>query len=212
DLKFPHHENEVAQSCAHDNHELANFWMHVGRLNFGDTKMSKSLGNIILVKDLLESYEYQSFRLLLLSHHYRQPINYTDDLMKQFDNEWQRIKRAMKQAFLDISVDKYHTIEMNEQALEQFRTHMDDDFNIANALTVIYDQLKAMNRSKAVKETARLYHTISLMLQILGIKMDLMPLSEEQIDKYRAWQQARAEKRYTDADKIRMELVETGIL
>ncbi len=212
DLKFPHHENEVAQSCAHDNHELANFWMHVGRLNFGDTKMSKSLGNIILVKDLLDSYEYQSFRLLLLSHHYRQPINYTDDLMKQFDNEWQRIKRAMKQAFLDISVEKYQTIEMNEQALEQFRVHMDDDFNIANALSVIYDQLKAMNRSKEVKETARLYHTISLMLHLLGIKMDLMPLSEEQIDKYRAWQQARAEKRYTDADKIRMELVETGVL
>lgn len=212
DLKFPHHENEIAQSCAHDNHELANTWMHVGRLNFNSDKMSKSLGNVVLVKDLLENYEYQSFRLLLLSHHYRQPINYTDDLMKQFDNEWQRIKRAMKQAFLDIAVNNHQAIEMNQEALDQFGQQMDQDFNIANALTVIYDQLKAMNKSKVLKETARLFHTISLMLQVLGIKLDLMPLSNEQIDKYRAWQQAREEKRYQEADRIRIELVETGIL
>lgn len=212
DLKFPHHENEIAQSCAHDNHELANTWMHVGRLNFNSDKMSKSLGNVVLVKDLLDSYEYQSFRLLLLSHHYRQPINYTDDLMKQFDNEWQRIKRTMKQAFLDMAVNKHQIIEMNQEALNQFGQQMESDFNIANALTVIYDQLKAMNKSKVLRETARLFHTVSLMLQILGIKLDLMPLSEEQIDKYRAWQQAREEKRYQEADRIRIELVETGIL
>lgn len=212
DLKFPHHENEMAQSCAHDNHELANTWMHVGRLNFGDSKMSKSLGNVILVKDILENYEYQLFRLLLLSHHYRQPINYTDDLMRQFDNEWQRIKRAMKQAFIDISVSEYKVIELNQPALDQFKMHMSDDFNIANALTVIYDQLKAMNKSKDLKETARLFHTISLMLQILGIKLDLMPLSEEQIEKYRAWQQARADKNYQEADRIRMELVKIGVM
>jgi len=212
DLKFPHHENEMAQSCAHDNHELANVWMHVGRLNFGDAKMSKSLGNVILVKDLLESYEYQSFRLLLLSHHYRQPIQYSDDLMKQYDNEWQRIKRAMKQAFLDISVNNHRTIELNEPALASFRTQMDDDFNAANALTVIYEQLKSMNRSKEVKEIAMYYHTIALMLKVLGIELDLMPLSKQQIDQYLAWQQARAEKRYQDADKLRIQLVELGIL
>ena len=212
DLKFPHHENEIAQSCAHDNHALANIWMHVGRLDFANQKMSKSVGNTILVKDLLDSYEYQSFRLLLLSHHYRQPINYSDDLMKQFDNDWQRIKRAMKQAFLDISVSKYQTIELNQAALDQFKLHMEDDFNIANAMTVIYDQIKAMNRSKDLNETARLFHTISLMLQVLGIRLDLMPLSDEQIDKYRAWQQARNNKDYQEADRIRMELVDKGIL
>lgn len=212
DLKFPHHENEMAQSCAHDNHELANIWMHVGRLNFGDQKMSKSVGNIILVKDLLESYEYQSYRLLLLSHHYRQPINYTDELMKQFDNEWQRIKRAMKQAFLEISVNKHNQVDLNLEALEQFKSAMDDDFNVANALSVIYEQLKNMNRSKDVKEIAVCYHTIALMLRILGIELDLMPLSKEQIEQYLAWQQARAEKRYQEADKLRIQLVEMGVL
>ncbi|MBM7452895.1 cysteinyl-tRNA synthetase [Acholeplasma morum] len=212
DLKFPHHENEMAQSCAHDNHELANIWMHVGRLNFGDQKMSKSVGNIILVKDLLESYEYQSYRLLLLSHHYRQPINYTDELMKQFDNEWQRIKRAMKQAFLEISVNKHNQVDLNLEALEQFKSAMDDDFNVANALSVIYEQLKNMNRSKDVKEIAIGYHTIALMLRILGIELDLMPLSKEQIEQYLAWQQARAEKRYQEADKLRIQLVEMGVL
>ena len=212
DLKFPHHENEMAQSCAHDNHELASTWMHVGRLDFGNEKMSKSIGNIILVKDLLENYEYQSYRLLLLSHHYRQPINYSDDLMKQFDNEWQRIKRAMKQAFVDISINRYRTIEINLDALEKFRSAMDDDFNISNVMTVVYDQLKAMNRSKEVNEIARYYHTITLILSVLGIKLDLLPLSDEQIERYQAWQQARAEKRYSDADRIRMELVDLGLL
>ncbi len=212
DLKFPHHENEMAQSCAHDNHELANTWMHVGRLDFGSEKMSKSIGNIILVKDLLENYEYQSYRLLLLSHHYRQPINYSDDLMKQFDNEWQRIKRAMKQAFVDISIQRYSTVEVNLDALEKFRQAMDDDFNISNVMTVVYEALKSMNRSKDIKEIARHYHTITLILSVLGIKMDLLPLSDEQIERYQAWQQARAEKRYSDADRIRMELVDLGLL
>ena len=132
--------------------------------------------------------------------------------MKQFDNEWQRIKRAMKQAFVDISIARYKTVDINIDALERFREAMDDDFNISNVMTVVYDQLKAMNRSKEVTEIARFYHTITLILSILGIRMDLMPLSDEQIERYQAWQQARAEKRYSDADRIRMELVDLGLL
>ena len=212
DLKFPHHENEMAQSCAHDNHHLANYWMHVGRLDFKDEKMSKSLGNIILVKDLLEAYPYQSFRLLILSHHYRQPINYSDALMKQFDNEWQRIKRALKQAFVDISINKHHTNDINEAAMNIFISHMKDDFNISNAMTVLYDQLKAMNRSKDIKEVAVLFNTILTMLDILGIKMDLVKLTDSQIELYNAWQLARNEKRYQDADDIRNRLSIEGIL
>ncbi len=212
DLKFPHHENEMAQSCAHDNHHLANYWMHVGRLDFKDEKMSKSLGNIILVKDLLEAYDYQAFRLLVLSHHYRQPINYSDALMKQFDNEWQRIKRALKQAFVEISIKHFQLTDKNEDAINLFVDHMRDDFNISNSMTVLYDQLKALNRSKDIKEIARLFNTIITMLELLGIKMDLVPLTNNQIELYNAWQLARNEKRYQDADVIRNRLSEEGIL
>ena len=146
-------------------------------------KMSKSIGNIILVKDLLEAYEYQSFRLLILSHHYRQPINYSEALMSQFDSEWQRIKRALKQAFIEVNVNKYQTNTINEAAMKIYNEAMQDDFNISNAMTVVYDQIKAMNRSKDFKEIAILLNTVTLMLKLLGITMDLVPLTENQIEK-----------------------------
>lgn len=99
DLKFPHHENEIAQTVAHDHHHLAKYWMHVGRLNVDEVKMSKSIGNITLVKDLLEVYDPYAFRLLMINHHYRQPINYTHDLMIQFSKEYDKIKEHLKKHF-----------------------------------------------------------------------------------------------------------------
>lgn len=214
DLIFPHHENEIAQSEAISNHSLANYWMHVGRLDLDSVKMSKSLGNIILVKDLLEDYEYQSFRLLLLSHHYRQPINFSYELMDQFDNEWQRIKRTLKQAFVDLSINKYiyNDVSYNDFALDDFKRAMNDDFNCANALTVIYEQIKEINRAEKIEDKARPYYTATLMLSILGIELDFKPLTTEQIEDYHAWQKAREEKRYQDADEIRIRLTEAGIL
>lgn len=212
DLIFPHHENEMAQSEAISNHRLANFWMHVGRLDLDDKKMSKSLGNVILVKDLLKEYEYQSFRLLVLSHHYRQPISFSDDLIEQFDSEWQKIKRTLKQAFVEISINYYHPVNYNEFVLDDFKRAMNDDFNCANAITIIYNQIKEINIAKDLKVKAKAYYTATLMLSILGIETDFKELTTKQIDDYQAWQKARAEKRYQDADKIRIRLIEAGIL
>lgn len=212
DLIFPHHENEVAQSEAISNHSLANFWMHVGRLDLESEKMSKSLGNIILVRDLLKEYEYQSFRLLVLSHHYRQPINFSDELILQFDNEWQKIKRTLKQVFVEISINYYQNINYNEFILDDFKRAMNDDFNCANAITIIYNQIKEINKSKDLETKAKAYYTATLMLSILGIETDFKELTTKQIDDYHAWQRAREEKRYQDADKIRIRLTEEGIL
>lgn len=212
DLKFPHHENEIAQSKAISNHNLANVWMHVGRLDMDNVKMSKSLGNIILVRDLLKEYEYQAFRLLVLSHPYRQPISYSTDLMNQFNHEWQRIKRALKQAFLEISVKYYQMIEYNEEAISRFKQALEDDFNIANGLSVVYEQIKTMNREENIKDKAQAYYTTLLMLDILGINIEQQKLTDEQIKDYHEWVIARNEKRYQDADKIRIRLSEAGIL
>lgn len=212
DLIFPHHENEIAQSEAISNHSLAQVWMHVGRLDLANVKMSKSLGNIILVKDLLEEYEYQGFRMLILSHHYRQPINFSYELMNQFDSEWQRIKRTLKQALVEISINYYEVVEYNDLALDAFKVAMDDDFNCANAFTVIYDQIKQINKTQDLKEKARLYYTTVLMLNVLGIQTDLKRLTDEQIQDYHAWQTAQREKRYQEADEIRIRLIEAGIL
>lgn len=212
DLKFPHHENEIAQSKAISNHSLANVWMHVGRLNMDNTKMSKSLGNIILVKELLKDYEYQAFRLLILSHPYRQPINYSQQLMNQFNNEWQRIKRALKQAFLEISIKYYQKIEYDEDALHRFTLALEDDFNIANGLSVIYELVKTMNREDDVSLKAKAYYTTLVLLDILGINIEQRKLTDEQIKDYHAWVIARNEKRYQEADEIRIRLSEAGIL
>ncbi|NMA05223.1 MAG: cysteine--tRNA ligase [Acholeplasmataceae bacterium] len=212
DLKFPHHENEIAQSRAISNHPLANYWMHVGRLDMDNVKMSKSLGNIVLVKDLLKEYEYQAFRLLILSHHYRQPIGYSKILMDQFNNEWQRIKRALKQAFVEMSVKYYEKVEYDLDQVSRFEKALEDDFNIANGLTVIYELVKTMNREEDVSLKAKAYYTAILLLDILGINLEQKRLTDEQIKDYHAWVIARNEKRYQDADEIRLRLNEAGIL
>src|SRR5690554_8208557 len=95
DLKFPHHENEIAQSMAHSNHHLAKYWMHVGRLDLEDDKMSKSKGNIIKVKDLLKTYDKNSYRLMLLAHHYRAPINFSYDLQNQYQKMYDKISYTL---------------------------------------------------------------------------------------------------------------------
>ncbi len=212
DLKFPHHENEIAQSEALHHHPIAKTWMHVGRLGMDNVDMSKSLGNIIWVKDLLQEYEYQAFRLMLLSHHYRQPINYSTDLMNQFNHEWQRIKRALKGVFVDMSIEHYDTVEYNNETLDRFKEQMEDDFNIANALTIVYEEIKMMNRATELSAKARSYYTIIQMLSVLGISVEQKMLTEEDIRNYQDWQIARSEKRFNDADQIRIRLVEAGIL
>lgn len=212
DLIFPHHENEIAQSEAYSNHGLANYWMHVGRLDLDSVKMSKSLGNIILVKDLLKDFEYQGFRLLILSHHYRQPINFSNELMVQFANEWQKIKRTLRQAFVEISINHYQTVLYNEFVLDDFKKAMNDDFNCANAITVIHEQIKEINKSKTIEDKAKAYYTATLMLSILGIEAEFKELTIKQIDDYHAWERAREEKRYSDADEIRIRLIEAGVL
>ncbi|MDD2575139.1 MAG: cysteine--tRNA ligase [Acholeplasmataceae bacterium] len=212
DLKFPHHENEIAQSEAIHHHPIAKTWMHVGRLGINNVDMSKSLGNIIWVKDLLKDYEYQAFRLMLLSHHYRQPINYSTDLMNQFNHEWQRIKRALKGVFVDMSIEHYDMVEFNNDSLDRFKEQMEDDFNIANALTVVYEEIKTMNRANELSAKARSYYTIIQMLSVLGISVEQKRLTEEDIRNYQDWQIARSEKRFNDADQIRIRLVEAGIL
>jgi len=209
DLKFPHHENEIAQTFAIDHHHLAKYWMHVGRLDLNDTKMSKSLGNIVLVKDLILDYEPFAFRLLIISHHYRQQINYSEDLMIQFSKEYDKIKRSLKKAFLVISLAKSFTKDIDLNYMDQFRTLMNDDFNTPNVVTLIYDILKQMNKESDSMKLAVLYQTIKTILEVLGI-MPLYELTDETLLTYRNWEQARNDKDYARADYLRSELSSKG--
>lgn len=209
DLKFPHHENEIAQTLVHDHHHLARYWMHVARLDLNESKMSKSLGNIVLVKDLLLDYDPYAFRLLMVNHHYRQQINYSEDLMVQFSKEYDKIKRGLKKAFLTISLSNSFTETVDIEQMNLFKTLMNDDFNIPNVVTQIYDILKQMNKETDVKRLSILYQSVRTILEILGI-MPMYELTDETLLIYRNWEQARNDKDYARADYLRSELSAKG--
>src|SRR5690625_2244213 len=151
DLTFPHHENEIAQSEALTGKNFANYWMHNGYMNIDDEKMSKSLGNFILTKDIIKQYDPMVVRFFMLSVHYRNPINFTDELLQSAQNSFDRIKisyenlehRKQTSANLGIDSDKWlKKIEANKKAFEEA---MDDDFNTANAITVLFELSKDAN-------------------------------------------------------------------
>jgi len=209
DLKFPHHENEIAQTVAHDGHHLARFWMHVGRLAVESVKMSKSLGNITLVKDLIKAYDPLVFRLFMISHHYRQPIDYSKDLMEQFVRIHERIVRTLKKTLLTLKRSNRPTGMVLDFYKDSFIAHMDDDLNTPNAMTVVHEIVKDMNKEKNPSRLADLDQTLRQILNVLGIMPEL-GFEESILRTYEAWEEARAKKDYETADRLRQELMEKG--
>jgi len=221
DLQFPHHENEIAQSLGCQGHNLANFWMHVGRLGMGDVKMSKSIGNVINVQDLLQSVDANVFRLFMLTTHYRSPINYSEAIMVSTAREWDKIKLAYSQLFRKLDLeDAFHVqfkpLPQVETVMAQFAEALDDDFNTANAIAELYSLIKEINkllRAKASNpELKYAYMALQNMMYILGFDMDMTRLSPEQRELYVDWEQARKAKDFAKADKLRGKLVELGVL
>ena len=159
DLQFPHHENEIAQSICMNGHSLANYWMHVGRLGLNNEKMSKSLGNVINVKDLIEAIDANAFRLFMLSVHYRQPINYTEENIQLAVKEWQKIKSTFEQLHLKLDLAEALDVEGEvvpeiENLMQQFTLALEDDFNTSNAITSLYGVIKEINDNDIVLEIA----------------------------------------------------------
>lgn len=204
DLVFPHHENEMAQTIAHSNHGLAKFWMHVGRVDLSNVKMSKSLGNTILVKQLIDPIAY---RLLILNHHYRQPINYNDTLMDEMVKTYDRIKRTLKRAKLLIG--KTITNKKSVEHINKFIEAMNDDLNTPNAITVILELVKLLNKEKDIVVLSKYYNTIEELLNILAI-MPKIVLNNDIIEKYNKWNKARVNKNYELADELRDQLLKEG--
>ena len=212
DLKFPHHENEIAQANASGNNHLSKYWMHVGRLQIDNQKMSKSEGRTIWVKDLLEEYPYQAFRLFILSSHYRQPINYTDEIMDQYAKEWDKISKAYKQAYVSLVLSGNENKELSED-IKEFENYMDDDFNTPNVLMLISNILKKINVKLRSKESFSAdFNTLDVILNTLGIIPFKPEIGIEEKDIYDKWSKARMEKDFEAADKFRNILVEKGIL
>lgn len=217
DLKFPHHENEIAQSMALYNNAIANYWVHNARIELKGEKMSKSLGNVIWLKDVLEKYSYQAYRLFILANHYRQTVSYSNELMQNMENEWARLRKTYISLYRKLEIDESLHIEKAKiEDMARFIKEMSYDFNTANALTIIYDQVKNINKymrdSNVDNETLnRLFNTLNDMFDIFGLGVNLKPLSDEELKLVRNWQQARKDKNFQLADTLRDEINKAGI-
>lgn len=215
DLKFPHHENEIAQSEACFNHHLSKYWMHVGRLDMNGEKMSKSLGNVVRVNDIKDHDDLMILRLLIITSPYRSNINYSDDLFNQYKNEYQKIVRAFKQASQLLDINDVSNDNVSDDDIEVFRQEMDNDFNTPNVLTLVQKLVKEINASIRTKDfnlVSIKTNTLKLILSILGLELKYDKLSKEDKELFNNWNKLKAEKNFDEADKLRAKLLERGLL
>lgn len=217
DLKFPHHENEVAQSQCHDCSHLANYWIHNGMLETKGGKMSKSLGNTMWAKDVIKEYGPNLIRWFLLSARYRDSLIYDDDTFNTAKAELNKITNALKQAELKMILNDIKSSEYDEEKFNEFLNHMNDDLNTPNAYMVIFDTIKLLNQNLRTKDinfdsVAKYYNSIKKMLYILGIDVKKLEMSEEDIKTYNLWIEAKQEKNFEKADEYRTILAAKGII
>lgn len=211
DLKFPHHENEIAQSVALNDNYLANYWMHNGHINLDGEKMSKSLGNFILAKDFIKEHDANTVKLALFKTHYRLPLNFTDEVFKEAQVLDEKIYNALKQANLVIQVNSLKVGELKED--KKINEIMDEDFNTPNLITYLIDLIKDLNVAlRNNSNIEEIYDKIMLVNQILGLKYDLYVMSEEDKELYSKWLDYRKNKDFNKADELRTILAERNIL
>lgn len=226
DLQFPHHENEIAQSEAHNGCRFANYWMHNGYINIDGTKMSKSLGNFRTVRDLLRHYDGEVLRFLILSGHYRGPIDFGAEILEQSQNAMARMRNAKANLKHLIANGRDDGMtESEKEALtgydkyrQEFITAMDDDLNTADAISAIFELITAINtavKDGASKEFAgKSLDTLMELATVVGLLQreeeneiddDIKALVDER-------QEARKAKNFARADEIRDMLKAKGII
>jgi cysteinyl-tRNA synthetase len=211
DLKFPHHENERAQNIAAYDSELANYWMHNGHVMVNGVKMSKSLGNFILAKDVLEKYNSNVIRLAIFKSHYRTPIDFKDELFSEAKSIDEKLNNVFKQVSLLIKANGYKYGSLIKD--EKINEIMDNDFNTPNLLTYQNELLKKINvelRSKT--DFIDTLDKLILINNILGLDYKIKDYSDEEMNLYNEWNKARGEKNFELADKLRKQLEEANIL
>lgn len=226
DLEFPHHENEIAQSEAKTGKTFANYWMHNGYVTVGedDEKMSKSLGNFVTVHEMIERIDPQVLRFFMATTQYRRPIRYNEATLKEAATNLQRLKTAHTNLAFRKETAVPHTAEAEQDQLyltkleERFIQEMDDDFNAANGITVVYELAKWLNQysereAVAADVVERALSLFNDWLNIFGIYLlseELMDTEIEQLIIER--NQARAEKDFARSDEIRDLLKAEGII
>lgn len=212
DLKFPHHENEIAQSIALNNNYIANYWMHNGHININNVKMSKSLNNFILAKEFIKEHSANVIKLAFLSTNYRQPLNLTDKVFEEaliIDN---KIKMVLKSANNELNIKNIHNIK--EEKDSTFEEYMNDDFNTPNVITLLLSFVKDLNQEIRNKgnNILTLTNKILTITNILGLSYSMPKFTEKQKETYNSWIKAREDKDFALADTLREELIKENIL
>ena len=217
DLKFPHHENEIAQAEAMHGNKIANYWMHNAFVNFGDTKMSKSLGNVVYAKDMINQYGGAVTRLVILNTHYRQPVSYTEDTVKAAEQEINKMTFAYKQANLMLQANGYKLDSFKPVYIDKFIASLADDLNTANALMELYNLVKEANqlvRSKDVdyEKLGNISATLHDMFLVLGLDIERRVLTDEELRLYQDYLQFKKDKNFEKSDELRGQLIKLGSL
>lgn len=227
DLVFPHHENEIAQSEAANGVPFAKYWMHNAFLNIDNKKMSKSAGNFFTVRDIAQKYDLQILRFFMLSAHYRSPLNFSADLMEAAKNGLERMVTCADKLNSYLTNDKIaiSITDAEKQLIQEANDYntrydeaMDDDFNTADAISVIFELVKFINTNtgeNSSKEYVKaLLKQLTTLADICGLILERKEeiLDQEIEDMIQARQAARKEKNFKLADEIRDALLEKGIV
>lgn len=217
DLKFPHHENEIAQSMACHHHPIAHTWMHNQMINIDNQKMSKSLGNVIWAKDLISELGCNVYKWFMLSSHYRNPLNLTDEVLNSVKKEVAKVDNVIKAASLYLQVNGVEGREYHEKTIDTMVGALEDDLNTSLALTQILNQVKNLNQLIRIKEKdnesiLKSYNTLLKMVKIVGFVYEPRRLSLDELELYQKWMMAKEMKDFSEADKLRDELISKGII
>ena len=217
DLKFPHHENEIAQSEATHGNKIAHYWMHNAFINFGNEKMSKSLGNVVYAKDMIAEYGGPVTRLVILNAHYRQPVNFTEETVKEAQQEITRMQMAYKQAALKLQANGVDLEKGQPVYIDKFLEALANDLNTANALKEVYDLLKEINQQIRSRDTDyallnNQFKTLTDMFYVLGLDINYVKFDEEISSLYKEYLLSKENKDFAKSDEIRKLLIEKGVM
>lgn len=211
DLKFPHHENEIAQSMALNDNHLANYWIHNGHINVEGVKMSKSLGNFILAKDFIKNHKPNVIKLAMFKTHYRLPFNIKEELLNECNLINDKIYNSLKQANLLIQINNLEVNKITKD--DNINKIMDEDFNTPNLITYLLELVKELNNNiRSNKDITATYDKILLIAKILGLHYEFATLTTSDKTLYQNWLEAKKNKDFNTADTIREDLINRNII
>ncbi|WP_349401610.1 cysteinyl-tRNA synthetase [Candidatus Phytoplasma solani] len=212
DLKFPHHQNEIAQTQACSNYPLANFFMHVARLDYQNQKMSKSLGNIVWCKDLLKQFPPSVIKFFILSTHYRKPINFSYEIMEQAQKRYHKIIVFLTKKYFYLQIKKSLITDLEPNIVNSFHRLMQDDFATHKVIDLIETSIKTTHKNKNLSFLAQTHNTLLWILTDLGINPQFVRATKTDLQTYHLWQMARQNKEFKQADFLRQMLIDKGLL